>query len=124
MKSKINFINMRLTPLTRSQVKSIFPSTVTNSQWRSYWGVSKKERLQKILESILISYGGGWIAWFLSFMAGSFVSGILGSLMIFNWMYTPWLSANKRNRDINKNKFYFALLETKIRRYYLSIIQL
>lgn len=39
-------------------------------QWRSYWGINKKERLQKILESVLLAYGGMWLSWFLSFMAG------------------------------------------------------
>jgi hypothetical protein len=56
-------ILMKLTRLSPTQAKSIIPTSVNNDQWISFWGVSKKERVQKILESFLISYGGGWMAW-------------------------------------------------------------
>lgn len=41
------------------------------NQWRSYWGTNKKERVQRVLESVLLAYGGLWLSWFLSFMAGT-----------------------------------------------------
>ena len=79
-------------------------------------------RLQKILESILLSYGGAWLAWFLSFMAGGFVAGIVGSLLVFNWMYTPWLSASKRNYALRSRGFYYGLFEADIKRLHMSFV--
>ena len=38
-------------------------------------------RLQRILESVLLSYGGAWLAWFLTFMTGSVVSSFAGTLI-------------------------------------------
>lgn len=110
------FLHMSLTPLSTHQVQRIFPTSVTNEQWLSHWGVNKKERLQRILESVLISYGGGWLAWFLSFLAGGFVSGIVGTLLIFNWIYTPWLNANRRNYAFRSKGLYYGLFEAKIKR--------
>lgn len=90
-------ITMRMLPLTRPELARLVPHKVTRSQLVSYWGMNSKERLQRVLESLLVSYGGAWIAWFVSFMVGSLTSAVLGSALIFNWMYTPWLSAKRRN---------------------------
>ena len=77
----------------------LVPKKVKPDQMLSYWGVNKKERLQRVLESLLVSYGGAWMAWFVSFMAGSLVSAVLGSTLIFNWLYSPWLNARYDARD-------------------------
>lgn len=110
-------LSMSLTPLSKTQIQRIFPTSVTNEQWLSHWGVNKKERLQRILESVLISYGGGWLAWFLSFLAGGLVSGIVGTLLIFNWIYTPWLMANRRNYAFRSKGLYYGLYNARIKRY-------
>lgn len=107
-------MSMSLTPLSSSNVEKLIPRKVTNEQWISYWGVNEKERLQRILESFLIAYGGAWLAWFLSFLAGSFVAGIIGSCLIFNWMYTPWLNANRRNMIIRSSRYYYGFFDAKI----------
>ena len=62
--NKRNSMFMSLEPLSSSQVNMLFPRSVSNEQWISYWGVNEKERLQRILESFLIAYGGGWLAWY------------------------------------------------------------
>ena len=49
-------------------------------------------------------------------MAGGFVAGIVGSLLVFNWMYTPWLSASKRNYALRSRGFYYGLFEADIKR--------
>lgn len=95
-------IAMSLKPIVLKDMQSLAPKKVTTEQWISYWGINKVERLQKVLESILVSYGGTWMAWFLSFMAGSFIASIVGTFLIFNWMYTPWVYAAKRNTRIWK----------------------
>jgi hypothetical protein len=132
---------MSLEPLTSSNINMLFPRTVSNEQWVSYWGINERERLQRVLESFLISYGGAWLAWyssshhfiyllflflfllsfstfsrFLSFLAGGFVAGIVGSLLVFNWMYTPWLSAYRRNGILKSGKFYYGFFDAKIDR--------
>ena len=89
---------MVLVPFRPAELKRIIPKVVTVDQWKSYWGLNQVDRLQKIMESFLMSYGGAWLAWFLSFMAGSFVASIIGSLMIFNWMYAPVVVASKMNK--------------------------
>jgi hypothetical protein len=88
---------MRLVPISTRQMRQLVPRSVSTKQWQSYWGVNSLERLQKVLESLLISYGGAWLAWFTSFMAGSLVSALIGTALIFNWMYTPWINARKQN---------------------------
>ena len=91
-------LSMSLVPIGPNDLKRMTASSVTPDQWKSYWGLNNADRLQKILESFLVSYGGGWLAWFLSFMAGSFVSSIIGSLLIFNWLYAPIIFASRMNK--------------------------
>lgn len=94
---------MALIPLPRSQMKLLVPrGKVTPAQWCSYWGYTPVDTLQRILESMLFAYGGAWMAWFLSFMAGPFVSSIFGSITIFNWLYLPYISSQRNN-----NKMWF-----------------
>ena len=80
-------LTMRLLPLSRNKVRDLLPLGITKDQWTSYWGLDPMERLQKVLESVLISYGGAWLAWFTSFMAGSFVAACVGTALLINWMY-------------------------------------
>ena len=111
-------MEMTLIPIKRSIVSVIVPSRVTSSQWISYWGTTKVERLQKIMESILLSYGGAWLAWFLSFMVGSFISSIVGSCLVFNWMYSPILFASTMNNNFLKSyqgkHYHYSILAGKI----------
>lgn len=93
-------LSMKVVGVSRSRVLEIIPRKVTPEQVAAYWGVNPKERLQRILESALVSYGGAWAAWFLSFMAGGYVAAFVGTFLIFNWMYTPWVNAKKRNAKI------------------------
>lgn len=94
---RLSGLVMRVVPISRAQMQSIVPRQVTRPQLLAYWGMNPKERLQRILEAVLISYGGTWLAWFVSFMAGSLVSAVLGTGLIFNWLYSPWLNAKTRN---------------------------
>ncbi len=109
-------LRMSLRPIDINDMKILSPRKVNTDQWKSYWGNNKVERLQKVLESILLSYGGTWMAWFLSFMAGAYVSAFVGTALIFNWMYTPWFYARKRNSNIwpRNKKLYYALYTGRI----------
>jgi hypothetical protein len=91
---------MKLIRISSSEMKSILPKLVTTDQWKAYWGLNKKETLTKIMETSFLSYGGGWLAWFLSFMAGNFISTIVGIALVFNFLYLPIIDANKRNFNV------------------------
>jgi hypothetical protein len=91
---------MMIVPISRTQLSIVAPKTVTTEQWKAYWGVNKVERLQRVMESVLVAYGGAWLAWFLSFMTGNFVSAILGSGLIFNWMVTPYINSVRSNNSL------------------------
>jgi ABC-type spermidine/putrescine transport system permease subunit II len=96
------------------------PRKVSAQQWGAYWGMTKIERLQKVLESLLVAYGGAWMAWFLSMLAGNVVSSFAGTALIFNWMYSPWLNAKKRNSKIwqsGNQKLCYALYAGRITRF-------
>mmetsp|Transcript_1993 Transcript_1993/g.4294 ORF Transcript_1993/g.4294 Transcript_1993/m.4294 type:complete len:199 (-) Transcript_1993:69-665(-) len=93
-------MHMTLIPLSKKEFASVVPKQVTPDQWVSYWGVNQIERLQRVLESVLVAYGGAWLAWFIASLAGGVVSAFLGTGLIFNWMFTPWLNANRNNYNL------------------------
>lgn len=109
---------MAIAPISKKQFRKITPSRVTPEQYQAYWGINKMEKLQRILESVLVSYGGAWIAWFLSFMLGSFFSSVFGTVMIFNWMYTPLIFAHRMNRSLwsTTMPYHYSVLFGKISR--------
>lgn len=117
---KSRSLDMTLVPLSRTKTKIIMPRKVTPDQWRSYWGSVPMESVQRVLESVLFAYGGAWMAWFLSFMAGNFISSIAGSIMIFNWIFNPFISAQRQNYRIwyssQGRMLYHALFRGRIAR--------
>jgi len=92
-------LRMELTKISRKDFAKLCPRQVTPTQWASYWGTNQLERMQKVLESALLAYGGLWLSWFFSFMAGNFVSSVMGTLLLFNWMLSPWINSNNNNRS-------------------------
>ena len=56
----VRSLQCRISPLSRRVTieSKLVSRKVNNDQWFSYWGLNKKERLQKILESLLLAYGG------------------------------------------------------------------
>lgn len=70
-----------------------------------------------MLESLLISYGGAWFAWFVSMMAGSLVSSLLGTALLFNWIYTPWVHARRKNSLVwpRGRRLSYALYSGRVR---------
>ena len=115
----VGSLRATILPISKSKIYDlgIVSRDVTSAQWNSYWGLSSKERLQRILESLLVAYGGAWFAWFVSFMSGG-LAPFVGTFLIFNWLYSPWINAKKRNdsfwRSNGKNKRYYALYCGKV----------
>jgi hypothetical protein len=109
-------VDMTITPISNMTFRKLTPKQVTPAQYQAYWGISKIEKLQKILESILLSYGGAWIAWCLSFMLGNFISAVVGTLLVFNWMYTPYIFAKRMNRSVwsSSPPYHYSILSGDI----------
>ena len=72
MRQTLN-LKMSIYPLSDKQFSKLSPRQVNMAQWYSYWGTNRKARLEKVLESLLIAYGGMWLSWFLSFMTGMYL---------------------------------------------------
>lgn len=100
----IHTTSMTLTPITKTQFNNLAPTHVNPKQYSAYWGATASEKLQRVLEAGLLSYGGAWMSWFLSFMLGNFIAAIVGTGLIFNWIYTPWVYANNMNRSLRATK--------------------
>ena len=94
----VHSLTCSIIPISQNKIYdlNLVSREVTAAQWGSYWGANSKERLQRVLESLLVAYGGAWFAWFVSFMAGG-LAPFVGTLLVFNWLYSPWLNAKQRN---------------------------
>jgi hypothetical protein len=106
---------MAIKPIKHKDMKKMIEWTVTASQWQSYWGPNRKERVGKALESFLVAYGGAWFSWFLYFTRAQLLSGVVGTFLIFNFVYFPWLAAMRRKNTFwpQKGK-YFAYFSGNI----------
>ena len=118
----MNVSNLQATiiPISKDKIYDlgIVSRDVTGAQWNSYWGSSSKERLQRVLESLLLAYGGAWFAWFVSFMSGG-LAPFVGTFLIFNWLYSPWINAKKRNDKFwssKESRKYYAIYSGKLLR--------
>ena len=96
--NNVHSLTGSIIPISQNKIYdlNLVSREVTAVQWGSYWGANSKERLQRVLESLLVAYGGAWFAWFVSFMAGG-LAPFVGTLLVFNWLYSPWLNAKRRN---------------------------
>ena len=96
--NNVGKMRMSILPISQNKVYdlNLVSREVNAAQWSSYWGLNSKERLQRVLESLLVAYGGAWFAWFVSFMAGG-LAPFVGTFLVFNWLYSPWLNAKRRN---------------------------
>lgn len=113
----VSSLKCSVTVLSKKKMASLVPPKVTQKQYLAYWGLNSKERLQRVLECVLFAYGGAWLAWFSNFMAGPFVSSIIGCLTICNWMYNPWLYARRRNSKVwsKKRPMFYAIYSARIK---------
>ena len=118
----VHNLKSSIIPISQNKIYdlNLVSREVTAAQWSSYWGANSKERLQRILESLLVAYGGAWFAWFVSFMAGG-LAPFVGTLLVFNWLYSPWLNAKRRNDKFwssqeRYGKSKYALYSGKIAR--------
>lgn len=69
----------------------------TGDQYAAYWGRTKQEQYNTLLESTAVALLGGFFSYFLSFVMGSFVATIFGSLFLFWGILSPEFKAYQRN---------------------------
>lgn len=116
-RTTLSVISMKIVPISRKAMRKVCPpSKVSIHQYGSYWGTNSMERVQRIFESVIVAYGGAWLAWFSSFMVGSLVSAVIGTALVLNWVYLPWLNARRRNAKMwpSEGQLYYALFSGRI----------
>lgn len=113
----VSSLQCSILEISRKKAITIAPPRVSTEQWTAYWGMNPTERLQKVMESVLFAYGGAWLAWFTSFMAGQLVASVIGTATIFNWMYNPWIYAKKRNAKLwpGARKLRYGIFTARIK---------
>lgn len=92
-----------------SQLKALIPMSAENiellvssgkptgDQYAAYWGRTKQEQYNTVLESATVAFLGMFFSYFLSFVIGSFVATIMGTLFLFWGILSPELKAYQRN---------------------------
>jgi hypothetical protein len=89
---------MSLLPLPVAQLNRLIATRVpTAQQYASYWGRSGRERYNRLLESAIVSFVGVTFSYFMSFVLGSLVATIFGTLFLFWGILSPELKAYQRN---------------------------
>ena len=72
----------------------------TAAQYSTYWGRSSREKYGALLEASIVTLLGIFMSYFLSFVLGSFVASILGSLCAMWIILSPELRAYQRNWEL------------------------
>jgi len=89
---------MALVPLPVDELERyLVTGTPSGDQYGAYWGISKQDRFEQLLESASISFLGVIFCYFLSFVLGSFVATLMGGLFAFYGILSPELKARQRN---------------------------
>jgi hypothetical protein len=89
---------MALVPLPTDELQELLTvGAPTGEQYATYWGRTRSERYGRVLESSIVSFLGVFFSYFLSFVLGSFIATILGTLFFFWGILSPQLKAYQRN---------------------------
>lgn len=90
---------MALVPLSVEDLDRllVISGAPTGEQSATYWGRTQRERYGRIFESSVVTILGVIFSYFLSFVLGSFVATILGSIFLFWSIFSPQLQAYQRN---------------------------
>lgn len=89
---------MTLVPLPVEDLEQLLVvQSPSGEQYAAYWGKTKRERYNRLLESSIVAFIGVFFSYFLSFVLGGFVATILGSLFFFWAILSPDFKARQRN---------------------------
>lgn len=90
--------NMALVPLPVEDVQDLLVvGSPSGLQYATYWGRTKRETYNRLLESSMVAAIGCFFSYFLSFVVGGFVATIFGSLFAFWAVLAPDFKARQRN---------------------------
>ena len=89
---------MALVPLPVEDLEDLVATgTPTGPQYASYWGRTRREKYNQIVESSIVAVIGVFFCYFLSFVVGGFVSTIIGTIFFFWSILSPDFKARQRN---------------------------
>lgn len=89
---------MTLVPLAVPEVARLLATRApTAQQYATYWGRSGRERYDRALEAAVVTFLGTTFSYFMSYVLGSLVATLFGSLFLFWAVLSPELKARQRN---------------------------
>jgi hypothetical protein len=96
---------MALIPLPVHELERLLVTGApTAAQYSTYWGRSSREKYGALLEASIVTMLGMFMSYFLSFVLGSFVASILGSLCAMWIILSPELRAYQRNWELRAGR--------------------
>ena len=94
-------LNMALVPLPVDDINELLVvGSPSGLQYATYWGQTKRETYNRLLESSIIGFIGIFFSYFLSFVVGSFLATVVGSLFAFWAILSPDFKARQRNWEL------------------------
>jgi hypothetical protein len=96
---------MTLMPLPVDELEQLLVTGApTAAQYSTYWGRNSREKYGALLEASIVTLLGMFMSYFLSFVIGSFVASILGSLCAMWILLSPELRAYQRNWELRAGR--------------------
>ena len=93
--------SMTLIPIEIESLESCLVLGVpTAEQYGAYWGRTSKEQYSAIFESASVTFLGLFMSYFLSFVIGSPLATLFGTIAAFWVLFGPELKAYQRNLDL------------------------
>ncbi len=92
---------MALVPLPVEDIEQLLVvGSPSGLQYATYWGRTKRETYNRLLESSIVAFIGVFFSYFLSFVIGGFVATLIGSLFAFWAVLSPDFKARQRNWEL------------------------
>jgi len=94
-------LDMALIPLPVEDLEELLVyNNPSGLQYATYWGRTKRETYNRLLESSIVAFIGVFFSYFLSFVVGGFVATLIGSLFAFWAVLSPDFKARQRNWEL------------------------
>lgn len=94
-------LNMALVPMRVSELSDVLVLGVpTGEQWGSYWGRTSTQRYNAAFESVSVSFLGLFASYFVSFVIGSPLATLSGTVALFWSLLGPEWRAYQRNWEL------------------------
>lgn len=104
IKSKVPRM-MSLIPIQVDSLESCLVLGVpTAEQYGAYWGRTSKEKYSAIFESATVTFLGLFMSYFISFVIGTPLATLTGTIAAFWVLFGPELKAYQRNLDLRAGR--------------------